>query len=129
MKIGLQIPTFSWPDGTPGLAAKLSEIARMAEAVGFDSLWVMDHYFQLDPALGKAQEPMLEGYSALSYLAGLTRRMQLGALVTGVVYRYPGFLIKQVKASTKEVKLQKTPPRGGYHFWHCENFNKQTATR
>lgn len=56
----------------------------------------MDHFFQLDPMLGDAAEPMLEGYSALNYLAGVTRRVKLGTLVTGVVYRHPSFLLKQV---------------------------------
>ncbi len=96
MKVGLQIPKFTWPGGPAALAPKLAEIATVAEDVGFYSLWVMDHFFQLDPMLGDAAEPMLEGYSTLNYLAGLTRRVKLGTLVTGVVYRQPGFLLKQV---------------------------------
>ena len=56
----------------------------------------MDHYFQLDPMLGPADQPMLEAYSALTYIAAVTSNVKLGALVTGVHYRYPGFLIKQV---------------------------------
>jgi F420-dependent oxidoreductase-like protein len=95
MKIGLQIPNFSWPGGTATLAAKFGEIATVAEDVGFYSIWVMDHFFQL-PMLGEPDQPMLEGYSALTYLAALTNRVKLGTLVTGVVYRKPGFLIKQV---------------------------------
>lgn len=95
MKIGLQIPKFTWPGGPGELSSKLREIAITAEQAGFASLWVMDHYFQLDPMLGRADEPMLEGYSALNYLAGVTRRIKLGTLVTGVIYRYPGFLVKQ----------------------------------
>ena len=95
MKIGLQIPKFTWPGGPGELASKLREIAITAEQAGFSSLWVMDHYFQLDPMLGRAEEPMLEGYSALNYLAGVTRWIKLGTLVTGVIYRYPGFLVKQ----------------------------------
>ena len=101
MKIGLQIPKFTWSGGAPGLASKLREIAAAAEDAGFDSLWVMDHFFQLDPHLGKAEEPMLEGYSVLSYLAGVTERIKLGTLVTGVIYREPGFLVKQ--ATTLDV--------------------------
>ena len=96
MKIGLQIPSFSWPGGPENLAPTLKEIAQTADAVGFHSIWVMDHFFQLDPMLGKAEEPMLEGYSALSYLAGITKNVKLGTLVTGVIYRQPGLLIKQV---------------------------------
>src|SRR5436305_3498186 len=55
----------------------------------------MDHFFQIQ-MVGPPEEPMLEGYSALSYLAGLTKRARLGTLVTGVVYRHPGLLIKMV---------------------------------
>ncbi len=96
MKIGLQIPSFTWPGGTAELASRFADIAKTADDVGFDSIWVMDHYFQLDPMLGKAEEPMLEGYSALTYLAAVTQKVRLGTLVTGVIYRNPGFLIKQV---------------------------------
>ncbi len=96
MKIGLQIPSFTWPGGPAGIAPKLNEIATTAEAAGFASLWVMDHYFQLEPMVGKADEPMLEGYSTLTYLAAITERVRLGTLVTGVNYRHPGFLIKEV---------------------------------
>lgn len=94
MKIGLQIPKFTWPGGPVALAPKLTEIAQTAEDAGFYSLWVMDHFFQL-PGLGQPDEPMLEGYSALTYLAAKTSRVKLGTLVTGVVYRQPAFLIKQ----------------------------------
>lgn len=93
MKIGLQLPSFSWGDSAE-IAPTLARIAQAAEAAGFASLWVMDHFFQL-PMIGAAEEPMLEGYSALTYLAGFTSRMRLGTLVTGVIYRHPGFLIKQ----------------------------------
>jgi alkanesulfonate monooxygenase SsuD/methylene tetrahydromethanopterin reductase-like flavin-dependent oxidoreductase (luciferase family) len=95
MKIGLQIPSFTWPGGAADLATKLAEIARTADTVGFDSIWVMDHFFQIR-GLGSADEPMLEGYSVLSYIAAVTQRARLGTLVTGVVYRYPGYLIKSV---------------------------------
>jgi F420-dependent oxidoreductase-like protein len=95
MKIGIQIPRFTWPGGDTVIAAKLAEIARTADNVGFSSVWVMDHFFQL-PGLGQADEPMLEGYSALTYLAAVTKNVTLGTLVTGVIYREPAFLIKQV---------------------------------
>jgi len=101
MKIGLQIPKFTWPGGGEGLAEKLRQIAVTAEDAGFSSIWVMDHYFQLDPGLGDAREPMLEGYSALNYLAAITKRVKLGTLVTGIIYRFPGYLIKQ--ATTLDV--------------------------
>ena len=96
MKIGLQIPKFTWPGGDAAIGSKLAEIGRTADQGGFASLWVMDHFFQLDPMLGAAEEPMLESYSALNFLAGITRRARLGALVSGVIYRNPAFLIKQV---------------------------------
>ena len=95
MRIGLQIPIFTWPGGAQGIAAKLREIAQAAEAAGFASVWVMDHLFQI-PMVGPAEQEMLEGYAALSYLAGVTRRVKLGTMVTGVTYRHPGVLLKTV---------------------------------
>ena len=95
MKIGLQIPSFNWPGGTAEIGLRLAEIGRTADDVGFDSLWVMDHFFQIQH-IGKPEEPMLEGYSALSFLAGVTTRVTLGTLVTGVIYRNPGILAKTV---------------------------------
>ncbi|HEY0605167.1 MAG TPA: LLM class F420-dependent oxidoreductase [Herpetosiphonaceae bacterium] len=93
MRIGLQVPSFSWPGQPATIGPKLAEIGRTADDAGFASLWVMDHFFQIQ-MVGPHDEPMLEGYSALSFLAGLTKRVQLGTLVTGVIYRYPGLLIK-----------------------------------
>ncbi len=95
MKIGLQISRFTWPGGDAQIGAHLAEIARTADDCGFDSLWVMDHFWQI-PNIGPASEPMLEAYSALSYMAALTKRARLGTLVTGVVYRHPGILAKTV---------------------------------
>jgi len=96
MKIGLQVPSFTFPNGPAKLGSKLSEIARTADDAGFASLWVMDHFFQIGRWLGPAENEMLEGYSTLSYLAGFTKKVKLGTLVTGVVYRHPGILIKTV---------------------------------
>jgi F420-dependent oxidoreductase-like protein len=93
MKLGLQIPNFTWPGGPAAMAGKLAEIARAAEAAGFYSLWVMDHFFQIH-GVGPYQNDMLEGYTTLGYLAAHTRRVKLGTLVSGVVYRYPGILVK-----------------------------------
>ena len=93
MHIGLQIPRFTWPEGTAGMGTKFAEIGRTADEAGFASLWVMDHFFQIG-AVGEVEEPMLEGYSALGYLAAVTERARLGTLVTGVHYRYPGLLVK-----------------------------------
>jgi F420-dependent oxidoreductase-like protein len=96
MKIGLQVPGFTYPEGPTKLGSKLSEIAHTADDGGFSSIWVMDHFFQIGQWLGPAENEMLESYSTLSYLAGLTKKVKLGALVTGVVYRHPGVLIKTV---------------------------------
>lgn len=93
MKIGLQIPRFTWPGEPAAIGPKLAEIARLAEASGFSSVWVMDHFFQIR-GVGEVAEPMLEGYSTLGYLAGVTQRVRLGTMVTGVVYRHPGILVK-----------------------------------
>ena len=95
MKIGLQIPSFTWPGGSPDIGQRLAEIANTADNVGFASIWVMDHFFQIQ-SVGKLEEPMLEGYSALSFMAGHTRHARLGTMVTGVVYRHPGILVKTV---------------------------------
>jgi F420-dependent oxidoreductase-like protein len=93
MKIGLQVPSFTWPLGTPHIAAKLAEIARVADDTGFHSLWVMDHFFQIH-VIGPPENDMLECYTTLGYLAGVTRRIQLGPMAVGVVYRHPGVLVK-----------------------------------
>src|SRR5918997_4223294 len=95
MKFGITIPRFLAPGGVPGIAPELAGIARDADQAGLDSLWVMDHFFQI-PMVGAAEEPMLEGYSTLAYVAGVTERIHLGTLVTGVTYRHPGLLIKTV---------------------------------
>jgi F420-dependent oxidoreductase-like protein len=101
MKIGLQIPNFTWPGGPATISRRLAQIARAADDAGFASVWVMDHFFQIGSrdrsmGLGPAEDEMLEGYSTLSYLAGLTRNVKLGTMVTGVVYRHPGLLVKTV---------------------------------
>ena len=101
MKIGLQIPNFTWPGGPQGIGPKLAEIARAADEAGFASIWVMDHFFQIGSpdrrmGLGPAEDEMLEGYSTLAYLSGVTKKARLGTLVTGVIYRHPGILVKTV---------------------------------
>ncbi len=95
MKLGLQIPYFTWPGGPPEMAGRLSGIVRTAEDVGYSSIWVMDHYFQI-PMVGAAELEMLEAYTTLGFIAGHTKRVRLGTMVTGVTYRHPGVLVKQV---------------------------------
>lgn len=93
MRVGLQIPSFTWPGGAAEIRPRLRDIARTAEDAGFASVWVMDHFFQI-PIVGPVEREMLEGYSALAYLAAATERVRLGTLVTGVTYRHPGVLVK-----------------------------------
>lgn len=95
MKLGLQIPTFTWPGGTPVLGTKLADIVRTADAVGYASIWVMDHHFQIE-MVGPAEMDMLEAYTTLGFIAAHTKRARLGTMVTGVTYRHPGILAKQV---------------------------------
>ena len=95
MRVGLQVPSFTWPGGPAEIRTRLADIARTADDAGFASLWVMDHFFQIR-GVGQPEEPMLESCTTLGYLAGLTRRVRLGAMVTGVVYRHPGLLAKTV---------------------------------
>jgi alkanesulfonate monooxygenase SsuD/methylene tetrahydromethanopterin reductase-like flavin-dependent oxidoreductase (luciferase family) len=95
VKIGLQISRFHWPGGPPVIPETLAAIARTADDAGFASIWLMDHFFQIR-SIGKAEEEMLEAYTTLGFLAAHTSRARLGTLVTGVHYRHPGVLIKQV---------------------------------
>jgi F420-dependent oxidoreductase-like protein len=95
MKLGLYCNHFTWPGGETSIRPSLANLAREAEAAGFASFWVMDHFFQL-PRHGEIDDPMLEAYSALCYIAAVTERMQLGTMVTGVTYRHPGVLVKAV---------------------------------
>ncbi len=95
MKLDLHYWNYSTPAEPEKMAATLAETARIAEQSGVSSFSVMDHYFQMDYATA-AEDPMLEAYTTLGYLAGRTERMTLGALVTGVMYRHPGLLAKIV---------------------------------
>ncbi len=97
MRIGLQIPSFKYPGGTAAIRPRLKEIVTTAEASGFSSLWVMDHYYQIKGLFGEAYtDPMLESYTTLGYFAGLTEEINLGVMVTGVIYRHPSVLMKMI---------------------------------
>src|SRR3984893_1174653 len=95
MKLGLSIADFTWPSGPAKLGETIKAIAGTADQAGFDSIWVMDHFWQIRMN-GPEHHEMLEGYSALNYMAAVTSRAKLGTMVTGAVYRYPGILAKTV---------------------------------
>lgn len=95
MRIGIHYANFTHPDWQSQLTERLTETARVADQGGVSLFTVMDHYFQME-SLGGPSEPMLEGYTTLGYLAGVTENMRLGLLVTGATYRHPGLLGKIV---------------------------------
>ena len=95
MQLGIHFANFTLPGGTEALAPTLAATARAAEEGGCSTFTLMDHWFQMEQ-LATSQDPMLEGYTALGYLAGQTEKMRLGLLVTGVTYRHPGLLAKIV---------------------------------
>jgi F420-dependent oxidoreductase-like protein len=95
LRFGLHVGEFKFPGGAPATGAALRDVASAAEAAGFHAIYVMDHFRQV-PQLGRPFEDFLESYTTLSYLAGVTRRVRLGALVTGVTYRNPAHLGKIV---------------------------------
>ncbi|MFZ9628708.1 MAG: LLM class F420-dependent oxidoreductase [Ilumatobacteraceae bacterium] len=98
LRLGLQIPSFTYPDVEPvDLFDRVVDIAGRAEASGFDSVWVMDHFYQL-PGLGRPEENMFEAYSLLCAIAARTSTVRLGCMVGGMTYRNPAFLAKQVTA-------------------------------
>lgn len=93
MKLGLQITAFDWPGGPEAIGPTLARIVRQADDVGFDSIWVMDHFFQIR-SIGPEEDPMLEGWTTLGFIAAHTSRARLGLMVGGVHYRAPGLWVK-----------------------------------
>jgi F420-dependent oxidoreductase-like protein len=95
VQIGVQIPDFTFSNGPAKLGADLAAVGRAADQAGFDFIAVMDHFFQIG-VIGPPEREMLEAYTTLAYLAGVTSRAKLLTLVTGTVYRHPGILAKTV---------------------------------
>jgi len=95
VKLGLQIPDFTQPGGPQSLGTDLARVVRLADDAGFNRIALMDHFFQIG-MIGPPENDMLEAYTTLGFIAAHTSRAQLLTLVTGVTYRHPGILIKQV---------------------------------
>jgi len=95
MRLGLQVFNFKWPGSPENIGSRLAEIARTADDAGFSSLWVMDHFFQME-SYSDPHDPMLEGYTAQAFMAANTKKIRHGLMVTGGFYRHPGILIKIV---------------------------------
>ena len=95
MQLDLHVPRFTWPGGPEAIGPTFASLARTAEGIGVRTLSVMDHWFQMD-FLWPAEEPMLEGYTTLSFAAAKTERLRFRLLVGGVTYRHPGLLAKTV---------------------------------
>ncbi len=95
MRIGQQVSYFSWPGAPGSIGPTFAGIARRAEQAGVESLWVMDHLWQIDP-IGPPELDMLEAYTTLGFAAGVTERIELGAMVTAVTVRNPALLVKTV---------------------------------
>jgi F420-dependent oxidoreductase-like protein len=96
MDVGMHVMRFDYPGGPQGLRQELTDACAAAEDAGVTWLSVMDHYFQMMRAGFPADDPMLEAYTTLGFLAAKTSTVRLGALVTGVTYRHPGLLAKIV---------------------------------
>ena len=93
MKFGLQISSFTWPGGAAAIGPTLARVVQTADEVGFDSIWVMDHFFQIR-GVGPPEAPMLEGQTALGFMAAHSQRARLGLMVGGIHYRQPALWIK-----------------------------------
>jgi F420-dependent oxidoreductase-like protein len=95
MELDIHVPRFTWPGGPEAIGPTLGALATTAEDIGVRTLSVMDHWFQME-MMWPADEPMLEGYTTLSFAAAKTHRLRFRLLVGGVTYRRPGLLAKTV---------------------------------
>ena len=95
MQLDVHVPRFTWSGGPALIGATMTSLAQTAEAIGVRTLSVMDHWFQMD-LMWPAEEPMLEGYTTLAFVAAKTERLRVRLLVGGVTYRHPGLLAKTV---------------------------------
>jgi F420-dependent oxidoreductase-like protein len=95
MDLDLHVMRFDWAGSDAGIGPGVTDLARRAEAIGVRTLSFMDHFFQMD-WMAPASDPMLEGYTALGFVAGRTEQLRLRLLVTGVTYRHPGVLAKTI---------------------------------
>lgn len=95
MHVDVHVPRFTWPGAPASIGPNVRSVAQAAEAIGIRTLSFMDHYFQMD-RVWPAEEPMLEGYTVLGFVAGVTQTLRLRLLVSGVTYRHPGLLAKAV---------------------------------
>jgi F420-dependent oxidoreductase-like protein len=95
MDLDLHVSRFDWAGGDDRIGSGIADLAQRAEAIGVRTLSFMDHFFQMD-WMAPAEDPMLEGYTALAFVAGRTERLRFRTLVTGVTYRHPGLLAKTV---------------------------------
>jgi F420-dependent oxidoreductase-like protein len=93
LKFGLQVNSFTWPGGNAAIGPTLARVTKTADEVGFDSIWVMDHFFQIR-GLGPPEAPMLDGLTALGFMAAHSQRARIGLMVGGIHYRQPGLWIK-----------------------------------
>lgn len=97
MQLSISLANHSWSGGPEVIGNRVSRLVRQADQAGIDTLWAMDHMFQI-PMNGPPTDPLLEAYALIGFAAGHTERLRLGALVTSVAYRHPGLLIKTLTA-------------------------------
>jgi len=95
VKLSIAVTNYSWPDDPAGLGPRLVELARVVDGNGLDTLWVADHLLQMDPN-ASMDEPMLEAYTTLGFLAAVTRSVRLGTMVTWATIRPPALVVKMV---------------------------------